>query len=98
MEFNCSQCGACCRIAGELGFMPSREDGACIHLGEDNLCTIYDERPDICNVEKMYYKRKLGITKKEYFKMQNEACNLLQKSYGMDEKYRVDPEIYNKEY
>ncbi len=25
-----------------------REDGACVHLGDDNRCTIYEHRPSAC--------------------------------------------------
>ena len=56
-EFLCSECGACCRIAGEHGFMPQRGDGACLYLTEDNLCEIYDTRPELCNVKTMYKKK-----------------------------------------
>ena len=102
MNFNCSQCGACCMKAGELGIMPSRKDGACIHLGKDNLCKIYEERPKICNLEKMFasIKKKdnfMNLTKTEYFKIQSKSCNELQEGYNMDKKYRLDLEIYNRE-
>jgi len=103
MEFNCTACGACCKKAGELGLMPSGKDGACVYLGEDNLCSIYDKRPDRCNIDKMYSitskatPKTMRLTKAQYFKMQNKACNILQEGYKIDKKYRVAPEIYNKE-
>ena len=89
-------------MVGKAGLMPSKEDGSCIYLGEDNLCTVYDERPDICNVDIMYDKLLknggdvMNITKIDYFKTQNKACNILQREYGIDKKYRIDLEIYNK--
>lgn len=32
----CKQCGKCCKVL------------SCKHLGSDNLCKIYDERPEVC--------------------------------------------------
>lgn len=28
-----------------------RGDGACIHLTDDNQCSIYDDRPDFCRLD-----------------------------------------------
>jgi Fe-S-cluster containining protein len=47
-DFKCSQCGVCCKQAGKIG-LPTKEDGSCKFLSDDNQCTIYDTRPDICN-------------------------------------------------
>lgn len=54
----CLQCGKCCNVNHfifENSTMVSNphisfdEDGWCIHIDEDHkLCTIYDDRPDIC--------------------------------------------------
>lgn len=92
MKFQCSKCGACCRRAGLLGFMPQREDGACIHLAEDNSCKIYETRPDICRVEKMYESRKneLNMSKKEYFELNNSICNSWIKEDEMNESYLIN--------
>lgn len=38
-KFNCEKCGACCRFVG------------CPLITEDNLCPIYENRPDICRVK-----------------------------------------------
>lgn len=56
MTFNCKKCGKCCRNIWKTGLLKDLENekGECIHLTKDNLCDIYDHRPDICNVEKMY--------------------------------------------
>jgi len=96
IKFKCTMCGACCRKAGELGIMPQREDGACLYLAEDNRCKIYDTRPDICNVKKMWEKRKdkIKITEKEYYKFSNNYCNQFMQEYGVDASYRIDLNSY----
>ena len=97
IEFKCSQCGICCVMAGKLGLMPAGEDGACINLGKDNLCTRYDERPDICSVEKNFYNyAPKGMTKTKYYKLNSEACNTMQEEHNIGKEYRLDPEIYMK--
>lgn len=89
--FVCVKCGLCCRNIGDIPELADFHtgDGVCIHLSGDNLCDIYPNRPDICNVEKMfelYYKKKMS--KLEYEKMNTEGCNALQckkkQSYGID--------------
>lgn len=45
-DWKCIQCGACCMVAGAV--FGDRGDGGCQYLTEDNLCGIYDDRPDIC--------------------------------------------------
>jgi Fe-S-cluster containining protein len=53
-------------------------NGVCIYL-KDNLCSIYEIRPDICNVHKMYslYFKK-HMTQKEYLRKNMDACRKIQ--------------------
>jgi Fe-S-cluster containining protein len=56
MDFPCIKCGLCCRT---LKFIPAladydNGDGVCRHLKND-LCEIYEKRPVICNIERMYF-------------------------------------------
>lgn len=83
MNFQCDKCGICCRL---LKYVPQlaafdRGDGVCIHL-KDNLCSIYESRPDICNVEKMYDFFKAQISEEEYCQLMTESCKALKKSYN----------------
>lgn len=69
MTFNCEKCGACCRSIG------------CDKL-KDNLCTIYETRPDICRVDVMYNIRKQNnseLTKEDYYKMNKLCCEWLRR-------------------
>ena len=75
--FNCTQCGLCCKYVGKFPFMKNyaRLDGSCKYLGENNLCSIYDKRPDICNVDKIYeryFANKMSID--EWHKFNEEQC------------------------
>lgn len=78
-KFNCSQCGECCR---HINMIPElkifdKGNGECIHL-KDNKCNIYENRPDVCQVDVMYEKVYFRLFTKEEFYKENEAvCNIL---------------------
>ena len=49
-------------------------NGVCRYL-INNLCTIYEERPIVCNVDRMYsYYFHEVMTKKEFIQINIEAC------------------------
>jgi Fe-S-cluster containining protein len=103
LKFQCSQCGVCCKRAGKSGFMPDRGDGACIYLTKENTCSIYDTRPELCNMEKMWAKRNKeldlelrGITKKDYFIENSEACNYMMNQDKVDKSFFIDLKKYDE--
>lgn len=99
-EFQCSGCGACCKRAGMSGMMPQREDGACIHLAEDNKCKIYETRPIFCRVKEGYqqFKDVLGMTETEFFIQNNLLCNQWIKEDGLDESLLIDIGKYDAKF
>ena len=76
MKFLCSSCGACCQAI------------SCPYLSEDNRCTIYDARPDICNVEKQWQIK--GGDKLSYLIENTLACHRLIDLMGLSEDYKID--------
>ena len=44
---DCTRCGACC-VAPDIAALGKPLGVRCPHLAEDNLCAIYQDRPDIC--------------------------------------------------
>lgn len=57
MHFPCTSCGKCCRLVGNSSLTDflNRGDGICQYLDEStNLCTIYENRPLVCNIKKYY--------------------------------------------
>jgi len=70
--------------------------GWCKHLREDNMCEIYERRPDVCNVSKAYndsaYK-----DRKEFYKLNNMYCNLFQEADGMDISFRINVSKYEED-
>lgn len=53
--FKCDMCGECCRNLDKSPIYDKLHngDGICIYLN-GNLCSIYNDRPLICRVEKAY--------------------------------------------
>jgi len=43
----CTRCGACC-VAPDISSIGKPLGVRCQHLTADNLCGIYENRPDIC--------------------------------------------------
>jgi uncharacterized protein len=79
--FECNQCGACCRLINlsEETLFLDRGDGTCRYLDDlKKTCTIYDRRPDICNVRVMYehrYSKQFSWT--HFIQLNKSACNTL---------------------
>lgn len=77
--FVCSQCGECCRHLNnsELYKQLDRGDGVCKYL-EGDKCSIYENRPLLCNVEKSYFvffKEQYSL--EEYYQLNYRACDKL---------------------
>ena len=72
MSFPCTKCGACCRSVH--GTPLDRGDGACVHLGEDNACRVYDERPEVCRVDEA---RPADVPEWEWHAKNLAACDRL---------------------
>lgn len=80
-SFNCTRCGECCRHIDSIPQLSEFDDGSgrCIHL-KNNLCDIYDTRPDICRVDVMYEKIYSDIySREDFYRLNEEACRQLTK-------------------
>lgn len=80
--FPCTKCGVCCQnvnLATETQFL-DRGDGTCRNYDAATKgCGIYEERPDICRVDKQYtihYAQQ--YTWNEFVALNLQACELLQ--------------------
>lgn len=80
---HCGSCKAyCCRKIGLLDPTLDRGDLCCKHLTEDNKCEIYENRPLICNTDRVYEAFFKGImTREEYDKANYESCKALKELF-----------------
>lgn len=77
--FQCDCCGCCCRNLdkSELYKDLDRGDGVCKYLNE-NLCTIYENRPLFCRVDECYerfFKQDMSLV--EYYDVNLKMCEKL---------------------
>jgi Fe-S-cluster containining protein len=91
--FPCSGCGLCCQNISNVQELKSYDlgNGVCKYFDRvSNGCNIYDTRPDICRVDKMFelvYHKEFGL---EAFYIANASvCNALQESYKIDTSFRI---------
>ena len=56
-------------------------------LKEDNSCAVYDNRPVVCNIEKMI--EILDLDRDEMFEKTKQGCNKMIKEDGMSDDYIV---------
>ena len=86
--FKCDVCGLCCK---QLQLNPAMAkmhagDGVCLYLDlETNKCTIYNERPLLCNVDMMYetfYSDQM--TREEFYEKNYEVCKKLKAGLPLD--------------
>ena len=79
--FICERCGICCRnlSKSELYSDLDSGNGICKYFDTiTNLCSIYENRPIKCNVDKLYklyFQDKMSID--DYYQLNYKACNQL---------------------
>lgn len=100
-EFPCSGCGACCRRVADavrlIGIHPEGhplhfpyqwdESGRCLMLTEDNRCSVYENRPIICDIKR--YATLMGIELEDFYRQNISACNSLMESEGLPLSLRI---------
>lgn len=82
MSFPCNQCGWCCQNLdkNELYLSLDRGDGVCKFFDvEHKSCTIYDTRPEICNIEAMYHSNFTSMKYDHYISLNIEVCQSMQR-------------------
>jgi len=92
--FPCSGCGLCCQNIQEIKELSKFDlgNGVCKYFDiKNNSCLIYENRPDICRIEKMfnvkYYKY---FTKAEFYLENAKVCNNIQEQYKLDKSFRIN--------
>ena len=81
--FECNKCGLCCKHVNksEIYSELDRGDGICKFFDvHTHLCEIYNNRPLVCNIDKMYDTYfSSQMTLEEYYKLNYESCEILRK-------------------
>ena len=81
LHFKCDMCGLCCQHVSlsDIYKHLDRGDGVCRYYeDETQMCSIYDRRPIICNVEVFYeHFMKRIMSKGLFFEMNYRICEKL---------------------
>lgn len=81
--FKCDCCGLCCMNLRKSSLYKDldRGDGVCKFFDFDKkLCSIYDSRPNKCNVDRSYELYYINtMTKEQYYNLNYQACKRLKK-------------------
>lgn len=93
MSFNCTGCGLCCTKIGTIkqtvypwpwmqkvvADFPykAKENGHC-EMFHNNECMVYEDRPLMCNIERMADELDIGMTKEQWFDINYKGCEILQ--------------------
>jgi len=91
--FPCTGCGLCCQNITNIQELKAYDlgNGTCKYFDHFNhVCTIYNDRPTICRVDKMFdlvYSKK--FTRKEFYIENAKACNKFQELYHFDKNFIV---------
>ena len=63
------------------------ESGRCEMLTEDNKCSIYEDRPLVCNVDKLLSL--IEIPKEQFYEINVASCNKMMDEDELPIKYRI---------
>jgi len=91
-QFPCTSCGLCCQHIGDIPALAAYDlkNGCCQHYSQFEGCQIYENRPDVCRIDKGYDLFFANILSREkYYQYNAEICNHLQLLHGINEKFRV---------
>ena len=53
------------------------ENGVCMKF-KDGLCSVYENRPLLCNIGRIANEVEIGMTKKDWFELNEYGCKVLQ--------------------
>jgi Fe-S-cluster containining protein len=91
--FPCTNCGLCCQNISSINELKDFDlgNGTCKYF--DNIsssCKIYEARPNICRIDKMYeIKYNNFFTKNDFYIENSKVCNKLQEIYKLDNSFKV---------
>ncbi len=92
--FPCTSCGLCCQNISKIEELKDYDigNGICKYFDVlNNECQIYETRPDICRIDKMFgLEYKKYFTKEAFYIENAKVCNSLQKKYGLDKSFKIN--------
>ena len=72
----------------------ARDDGSCEMLDKDGLCSVYDDRPMLCNIYLMAKAQNKDLT--DYYLTSAQLCNKMIINAGLPAEYLINLEQIRK--
>jgi Fe-S-cluster containining protein len=71
------------------------ESGCCVML-KNNLCSVYDNRPLLCNVKQLgsLYAAETGMALSDVYSLNARICNSLIADADLDKSFMIDPDQF----
>jgi Fe-S-cluster containining protein len=101
VKFPCTSCGLCCKkIASILSSVNTKDidevkefpykalDNGTCEMYLDNKCSVYESRPNLCNVDYMA-KKYSPHSYDDFIKLNIQVCNSMIKEEKLDEKFLI---------
>jgi len=77
-------------------FPYSWDESGCCEMLENNLCSVYDTRPLLCNVKKLseLYSQETGVPIEDIYSLNARICNTLISAADLDKSFMIDPDQF----
>ncbi len=96
-NFPCSGCGSCCKridkavanVGADKEDFPYEWDasGRCEKLDQNNQCMVYENRPLLCDVDRLMGL--LDIPTEVFYELNIQACNTMMDEDNVDKSFRI---------
>lgn len=77
-DFVCNKCGECCRHLDKVPQLSHLQVGGVCKYLKDNVCMIYDRRPDLCRRDAVFDMCKACISEEEFVQYLTQLCQFYQ--------------------
>jgi len=77
-------------------FPYSWDESGCCTMLENNLCSVYDNRPLLCNVKELgsVYAVEAGVTLNDVYSLNARICNSLIANANLNKSFMIDPDQF----
>lgn len=77
-------------------FPYSWDESGCCEMLENNLCSVYEDRPLLCNVKKIseLYSQDTGVPVQDLYSLNARVCNSLISAANLDESFMIDTDQF----
>lgn len=74
-------------------FPYSWDESGCCEMLDNNLCSVYENRPLLCNIKKIseLYAKEKDITLNNLYALNAKVCNSLISAANLHESFMIDP-------